>query len=769
MKPSWRACLKPILFAALIVCITSACGRFNQIPADTPAPIDQTEPTLPPAGITPTTEPATEPTASVAAGPQASSERLFGYLEDLTAIQAYSGWRTAATEGESQAVDYVTEKLQGLDFLQNNGLELERQTFNIFLTTEIWQTSLELTVDGKSGSAPVSAMRGHREDLSAALRFDSDGQANDTERNPVDVSGSVVLVSSPAELLSLAPGSAKGKVVIADYALFDQVTESDPGKNAYLLLQSQPAGILLVTQFSNEIGVSHGTYAGEGGIFAYMEFETPLPILFSRVEDLAPLGIQSLDDLGKIEAAHMVWDADVRTPAVSTNLMAHIPGKDASRALIISAHIDSANAPGAMDDGSGTAALLETAAVLSETGQLPPVDLYLVWFGSEEAGLYGSGYFAATHQELLDRAIGVLQIDCLTRPLDGIDTHIELTTWPVDQMPNSTDPWSESIHAVVADQGIETETSTAYFLSSDNSSFSGYDVPNTVMTYENTATMDPAGGVWYAGHIHDPYDTVELTRDVSDVLVQMAQAALTMALQDPKESYRVSPAPEQRAVIVATHTEPIQMTPSSLFVFGMQLAAQGFDVDLIPYGQAVTPADLEGADLVFALPAIDYQSAAHDGTGYDESWTDEEITVLRDYVAEGGFLLVSNSANRLKYYNIVYDPNEDRLEMNALVKAYGVEFQDLSLESTDESVVSDHPLVKGIQTLTGAENNAVAFDLKDGEILAEIQGKPSVALVEPATGGEVLVVADLGIFGIGNNDLGNTEFFDNLAEYVRGR
>ena len=62
-----------------------------------------------------------------------SQESLFAFMEDLTGIQPYSGWRNSASEGEAEAIDYVTKKLKELGHLDNLGLELERQSFRVFL------------------------------------------------------------------------------------------------------------------------------------------------------------------------------------------------------------------------------------------------------------------------------------------------------------------------------------------------------------------------------------------------------------------------------------------------------------------------------------------------------------------------------------------------------------------------------------------------------------------------------------------------------------
>jgi len=85
------------------------------------------------------------------------------------------------------------------------------------------------------------------------------------------------------------------------------------------------------------------------------------------------------------------------------NVLATIPGTDPSdkRVLIMSGHIDSrvtdvmnrtADAPGANDDASGVAAVMEVARVLA--GQKFPCTIKLVAVQGEEQGLLGSGHLA---------------------------------------------------------------------------------------------------------------------------------------------------------------------------------------------------------------------------------------------------------------------------------------------------------------------------------------------------------------------------------------
>ena len=91
-------------------------------------------------------------------------------------------------------------------------------------------------------------------------------------------------------------------------------------------------------------------------------------------------------------------------PTVITNVYAVLKGTDpesAKRIVLVTGHYDSRNsntldsnglAPGANDDGSGTAVSLECARVLSQL-KFPATIIFLTVAG-EEQGLYGSAHFA---------------------------------------------------------------------------------------------------------------------------------------------------------------------------------------------------------------------------------------------------------------------------------------------------------------------------------------------------------------------------------------
>ncbi|MEM9594791.1 MAG: M28 family peptidase [Acidobacteriota bacterium] len=75
------------------------------------------------------------------------------------------------------------------------------------------------------------------------------------------------------------------------------------------------------------------------------------------------------------------------------NVLARIPGERPDDPVALVAHYDSVpNSPGAGDDGSGTAVLLESARALL-ADEPPPRDVLLVFTDAEESGLFGARAF----------------------------------------------------------------------------------------------------------------------------------------------------------------------------------------------------------------------------------------------------------------------------------------------------------------------------------------------------------------------------------------
>ena len=113
---------------------------------------------------------------------------------------------------------------------------------------------------------------------------------------------------------------------------------------------------------------------------------------------------------------------------VLKNVLAILTGTDTTdnRIFIVSAHLDSratnvmdtiSNAPGADDDGSGVAAIIELARIMSKY-KFPSTIIFAAVCG-EEQGLFGSKYLAETAAENHWNIVAVLNNDMIGNGTSG--------------------------------------------------------------------------------------------------------------------------------------------------------------------------------------------------------------------------------------------------------------------------------------------------------------------------------------------------------------
>ncbi|MFE5245340.1 MULTISPECIES: M28 family metallopeptidase [unclassified Streptomyces] len=107
--------------------------------------------------------------------------------------------------------------------------------------------------------------------------------------------------------------------------------------------------------------------------------------------------------------------------ATGYNLIADWPGGDPNQVLMAGSHLDSVTSgAGINDNGSGSAAVLETALAVSRAQLAPDKHLRFAWWGAEELGLVGSKYYvnnlATTERAKL---AGYLNFDMIGSPNPG--------------------------------------------------------------------------------------------------------------------------------------------------------------------------------------------------------------------------------------------------------------------------------------------------------------------------------------------------------------
>jgi len=145
---------------------------------------------------------------------------------------------------------------------------------------------------------------------------------------------------------------------------------------------------------------------------------------------------------------------------------------------------------------------------------------------------------------------------------------------------------------------------------------------------------------------------------------------------------------------------------------------------------------------------------------------------LLDYVEAGGLLVVAASASRV-VFGLVFDDNEDWADMNALVEQFGVVYEEGGFSSSRARVDVAHPVLDGVSSLALMPDNALAFSVERGEVLAAIGEAHVAAIVDYGdAGGQVLVLADvalLGLQGPAPEEPKNLDFLRSLAHYAANR
>ncbi|MGL5380208.1 DUF4910 domain-containing protein, partial [Clostridium sp.] len=173
----------------------------------------------------------------------------------------------------------------------------------------------------------------------------------------------------------------EGKVVLVQRGGSGDATFS----NKAALANKHKAGALIIYNHTPGAGIPWNT-AGKSTI----------PVLGMSNED----GTKLLANLEKDNGLKLTSDIDIEyvEHGVSRNVVANIPAsKDPQNAktVIVGAHFDSVNCPGANDNATGTSVLLEAARLLSTPDMKKAFNynIQFVAFGTEELGLSGSNVF----------------------------------------------------------------------------------------------------------------------------------------------------------------------------------------------------------------------------------------------------------------------------------------------------------------------------------------------------------------------------------------
>lgn len=166
-------------------------------------------------------------------------------------------------------------------------------------------------------------------------------------------------------------------------------------------------------------------------------------------------------------------------PAFETsNVVGEIPGREHSEQIVVvGAHLDSNDlGPGALDNGAGSAAVMETARAIKALGLVPRRTIRFVLFTGEEEGMLGGAAYVRRHRDEMSRTIAALIMDVgAGRPLGWFSM-------------GRTDLDSE-IHELMRpfEHFGVSQIDHSAFAATDNAPFMAEGVPNLVMLQDESS------------------------------------------------------------------------------------------------------------------------------------------------------------------------------------------------------------------------------------------------------------------------------------------
>ena len=167
--------------------------------------------------------------------------------------------------------------------------------------------------------------------------------------------------------------------------------------------------------------VTNAAAAGAIGVVVYNNVDGPLNGTLGEefALDIPAVGIEQAlgEELAAIDGLTLALSADTtRTTSTTSNVLAELPGENEDSVVMVGAHLDSvAEGPGINDNGSGVAAILETALKMKDV--TPRNTVRFAFWGAEEANLVGSTRYVANLSEAeLGRISAYLNFDMVGSP-----------------------------------------------------------------------------------------------------------------------------------------------------------------------------------------------------------------------------------------------------------------------------------------------------------------------------------------------------------------
>ncbi len=300
----------------------------------------------------------------------AGNNTAWPLLEDLTTTV---GQRLAGTAAEARGRDWALKAMKAAG-LANVHVEM----FPLIVwergieTAEVagaFPQKLVVTALGRSGATP-----------------------------PEGVTAEVVYFADLQALKDAPPAALKGKIAFIDHHMMRAQDGSSYGTNGGV--RREGPAIAAAKGAVATLIRSLGTNEGRGphtGTTATPDGQTPSPS--------AALSLTDAGQLARLIKRGPVTLKLVLTPRFvgdgqSGNVVGDLPGTVAPQEIVvIGAHLDSWDlGTGVIDDGAGVAITLAAAKAIKDAGLKPRRTIRVVFWGSEEVGVYGGRAYGEAHK-----------------------------------------------------------------------------------------------------------------------------------------------------------------------------------------------------------------------------------------------------------------------------------------------------------------------------------------------------------------------------------
>jgi hypothetical protein len=317
-------------------------------------------------------------------------------LNQLRHLTDNIGPRLAGSPQAEQAVYYVAAQMSAL------GAEVTLEK----ATVPHWVRGVETAeLVAWPGQTPATTQKVVLTALGGSVATPAEG-----------LTAEVVVVDNWSQYRALAPGAAKGKILLFNHPFDKELAAEGRGMEAYEDAVAYrgdgpmaAASIGAVAVLVRSVG-SADFRLPHTGLTAYTPGIPKIPAAAVTAEDADLL--KNLVAQGPVRL-HLTLTPQTLPDVVSYNVIADWKGSEHPEQLVVvSGHLDSWDlGTGAIDDGAGVVVSMQAIHLLHDLGIHPRRTVRFIAWMSEEEGSEGAAAYNADHQDQYDSHIAAIETD----------------------------------------------------------------------------------------------------------------------------------------------------------------------------------------------------------------------------------------------------------------------------------------------------------------------------------------------------------------------